>query len=54
MQSYFGFFSGYHDIQSLLKLEKNIQQTSWTRLQHPDDKWSEAVLDPLPFTGLES
>jgi hypothetical protein len=37
-----------------LKIRKNIQQTSWAGLQHPDDKCSEAVLDPLPFTGLES
>ena len=52
------FFSGYHDIpwgfQALLKLEKILQQTSWAGWQHSDDKWSEAVLDPLFFTGLES
>ena len=53
------FFSGYHDIPmglpNTLKIRKKIlQQTSWTGWQHPDDKWSEAVLDPLPFSGLES
>ena len=38
----------------LLKLENILQQTSWAGWQHSGDKWSEAVLDPLPFTGLES
>jgi hypothetical protein len=59
LQSYFGFFqwlSWYPmGLPSTLKIRKTIiQQTSWAGWQHPDDKWSEAVLDPLPFTGLES
>jgi hypothetical protein len=35
-------------------LKKILQQTSWAGWQHSGDKWSEAVSDPLPFTGLES
>jgi hypothetical protein len=42
------FFSGYHDIpwafQALLKLEKKFYSRTWAGWQHPDDKWSEAVL----------
>jgi hypothetical protein len=42
-------------LPNTLKIKKTIlQQTSWAGWQHPDDKWSEAVLDPLPFSGLES
>jgi hypothetical protein len=59
LQSYFGFFqwlSWYPmGLPSTLKIRKQIiQQASWAGWQHPDDKWSEAVLDPLPFSGLES
>ena len=42
-------------LPSIPKIRKTIlQQTSWAGWQHPDDKRSEAVLDPLPFSGLES
>jgi hypothetical protein len=42
------------EIGEIRDIITEIQQTSWTGWQHPDDKWSEAVLDPLPFSGLES